>query len=58
MAPHLIVAELTRRGGRALLGALSLVVGVATFLSLQSYSAAYREAARAPLDQIGADVVA
>ena len=53
----LIVAELRGRPGRTLLGTLSLAVGVAVFLSLQAYADGYREAARAPLSEVGADLI-
>jgi ABC-type antimicrobial peptide transport system permease subunit len=53
-----VYAELRRRPGRTLASVLSVAVGVALFVSLQAYAAGYREAARAPLAQIGADIVA
>jgi ABC-type antimicrobial peptide transport system permease subunit len=37
---------------------VSVALGVALFISLQAYAEAYRQAARAPLVQIGADLVA
>ena len=51
-------AELSRRPARTLAGLLSVAVGVALFISLAAYAAAYREAARFPLTAIGANVVA
>jgi putative ABC transport system permease protein len=51
-------AELSRRPGRTLAATLSVAVGVALFVSLQAYAAGYRQAARAPLAQIGADIAA
>jgi len=53
-----VYAELRRRPRRTLASVLSVAVGVALFVSLQAYAAGYREAARAPLAQIGADIVA
>jgi lipoprotein-releasing system permease protein len=51
-------AELSRRPARTLAGLLSVSVGVALFISLAAYATAYREAARFPLTEIGANVVA
>ncbi len=53
-----VLAELRRRPGRTLAAVLSLAVGVSLFISLQAYSSGYRQAARAPLAEIGADIVA
>ena len=53
-----VLAELRRRPGRTLAAVLSLAVGVSLFVSLQAYSSGYRQAARAPLAEIGADIVA
>ena len=53
-----LYAELRRRPGRTFASVLSVAVGVALFVSLQAYAAGYREAARAPLAEIGADIVA
>ena len=57
---HLAFAwvELTRRPARTMAGLLSVAVGVALFLSLAAYAGAYRQAARVPLTEIGANVVA
>ena len=55
--PYLL-AELSHRPGRTLTAVLSVAVGVALFISLQAYAAGYRQAARAPLAQIGADIAA
>ena len=49
-------AELSRRPGRSLAPIASMALGVALFISLQAYAAGYRQAARAPLAQIGADL--
>lgn len=51
-------AELSRRPTRTLAGLLSVSVGVALFISLAAYAGAYRQAARFPLTEIGANVVA
>ncbi|OJF10545.1 hypothetical protein BG844_31520 [Couchioplanes caeruleus subsp. caeruleus] len=51
-------AELTGRPIRTLTGAVSLAIGLALFLSLQAYGSGYRQAARAPLSEIGTDIVA
>ncbi|MDE3076774.1 MAG: ABC transporter permease [Chloroflexota bacterium] len=53
-----VFAELTRRPARTIAAALAIAIGVAMFVSLQAYADGYRQAARAPLDQIGADVIA
>jgi len=53
-----LFAELRRRPGRTLIAALNVALGVALFVSLQAYATGYREAARAPLAEIGADVIA
>ncbi|HEX8347889.1 MAG TPA: hypothetical protein VF657_24620, partial [Actinoplanes sp.] len=53
----LVWAELTGRPIRTLTGAISLAIGLALFLSLQAYGNGYRQAARAPLAEIGTDIV-
>ncbi len=53
-----IVAELFRRPGRTLTTLLSVALGIALFISLQAYASGYRQAARAPLAEIGADIAA
>ena len=58
MNPGYVLAELRRRPARTLAAALSLAAAVALFISLQAYSSGYRQAARAPLAEIGTDVVA
>src|SRR3990170_6833155 len=50
--------ELRNRPSRALTGILSLALGVALFVSLQAYADGYRQAARAPLAEVGADLAA
>jgi len=58
MNPAYLLAELARRPGRTLSAILSVALGLALFVSLQAYAAGYREAARAPLAEIGADIAA
>lgn len=58
MNPTYLFTELLRRPGRTLAAVLSVAVGVALFISLQAYATGYRQAARAPLAQIGADIAA
>jgi lipoprotein-releasing system permease protein len=53
-----LFAELSRRPGRTLSVMLSVALGVALFVSLQAYANGYRQAARAPLSQVGADIAA
>ena len=53
-----LFAELARRPARTLAAILSVALGVALFVSLQAYASGYREAARAPLAEIGADIAA
>lgn len=56
MNPTYLFTELIRRPGRTWAAILSVAVGVALFVSLQAYAIGYRQAARAPLAQIGADI--
>lgn len=56
MNPTYLFAELLRRPGRSLAAVFSMALGVALFVSLQAYSGGYRQAAREPLAQIGADM--
>lgn len=51
-------AELRHRATRVAVGVASLAVGLAVFLSVQAYVDGYRVAARAPLTEIGTDIVA
>ncbi len=53
-----IIAELSHRPGRTMAGIMAVAIGIALFLSLQSYAGGYRSAARAPLTVVGTDVVA
>lgn len=55
---YYLIAELLRRPYRTLSAVLSIGIGIALFISLQAYAGAYREAARAPLHEIGADITA
>jgi lipoprotein-releasing system permease protein len=52
-----LLHELARRPARTLTALLSVAVGVALFLSLQAYAEGYRAGARAPLAEMGADLV-
>lgn len=53
-----LVSELTRQPFRTLSAILTIAVGIALFVSLQAYAGGYREAARAPLAAVGADITA
>jgi lipoprotein-releasing system permease protein len=53
-----IFAELTHRPARAWIAVLNLTFGVALFVSLQAYADGYRQAARAPLVEVGSDLTA
>jgi hypothetical protein len=53
-----VFTELKQRPGRTLTVVISVALGVALFISLQSYATGYRQAARAPLSLIGADIAA
>ncbi len=53
-----LFAELTRRPSRTLSAIFSVAVGIALFVSLQAYATGYRDAARAPLAEVGADITA
>jgi putative ABC transport system permease protein len=53
-----LFAEISRRPGRTLAAVLSMALGLALFVSLQAYAGGYRQAARAPLAEIGADIAA
>jgi putative ABC transport system permease protein len=50
--------ELTRRPSRSLSAIFSVAIGITLFVSLQAYAGGYREAARAPLSEVGADITA
>jgi putative ABC transport system permease protein len=53
-----LIAELTRRPSRTLSAVLTIAIGIALFISLQAYAGGYRDAARAPLSEVGADITA
>jgi ABC-type antimicrobial peptide transport system permease subunit len=52
------ITQLIRRPGRTLAAIFSVALGIMLFVSLQAYANGYRQAARAPLTQIGADLAA
>jgi lipoprotein-releasing system permease protein len=53
---HYVVKELYHQRRRTIISVLGLSIGIALFLILNALSLAYREAARAPLAEIGADI--
>ncbi len=53
-----LLTELRNRPARTLTGVLSIAIGVALFVSLQAFADGYRQAARAPLVEVGADLTA
>ena len=53
---HYVVKELYYQRRRTIISVVGLSVGIALFLILNALSLAYREAARAPLKEIGADI--
>jgi ABC-type antimicrobial peptide transport system permease subunit len=53
-----LFAELTRRPSRTISAIFSVAIGITLFVSLQAYAGGYREAARAPLSEVGADITA
>ena len=53
---HYVMKELYYQRRRTIVSVLGLSIGVALFLILNALSLAYREAARAPLTEIGADI--
>ncbi len=58
MNPKYLFTELIHRPGRTMTVVFSVAFGVALYISLQAYSTGYRQAARAPLALIGADIAA
>ncbi len=58
MNTHYALTQLVRRPGRTLAAIFSVALGIMLFVSLQAYADGYRQAARAPLTQIGADLAA
>ena len=55
---HYAFTQLIRRPGRSVGSLFSVSLGIMLFISLQAYADGYRQAARAPLTQIGADLAA
>ena len=53
---HYVVKELYYQRRRTIISVLGLSIGIALFIILNALSLAYREAARAPLKEIGADI--
>lgn len=53
-----IISVLSYHLTRTLAGVLSIAIGVTLFITLQAFSQAYRQAARAPLTEVGADLTA
>lgn len=53
-----LISELTRRPSRTLSAIFTIGIGIALFVSLQAYAGGYRDAARAPLAEVGADITA
>jgi ABC-type lipoprotein release transport system permease subunit len=51
-------STLTGRPARTLAAIASMALGIALFVSLQAYAGGYRQAARAPLVEVGADLTA
>ena len=51
-----VFQELTRRKRRTVMAVIGLSIGIALLVILNALSLAYREAARAPLKEIGADI--
>jgi len=58
MSLRYLFSELRNRPARTLTGLFSIAIGVALFVSLQAYADGYRQAARAPLVEVGADLTA
>lgn len=50
--------ELVMRPKRSLTGIISIAFAITVFLSLEAYSTGFKEAARAPLTEIGVDIIA
>lgn len=53
---HYVIKELYYRRRRTIVSVVGLSIGIALFIILNALSLAYREAARAPLKEIGADI--
>jgi putative ABC transport system permease protein len=56
MSPHYLINELYYQWRRTLAAIIGLSIGIALLIVLNSLSAAYRQAAHAPLKEIGADI--
>ena len=53
-----LFSEFIRRPSRTISAVFSVAIGIALFVSLQAYADGYREAARSPLSEVGADITA
>lgn len=53
---HYVFHELTRRRRRTVMAVIGLSIGIALLVILNALSLAYHDAARAPLNEIGADI--
>jgi putative ABC transport system permease protein len=53
-----LIAVLSYHRTRTLAGVLSIAIGVTLFITLQAFSQAYKQAARAPLTEVGANLTA
>jgi ABC-type antimicrobial peptide transport system permease subunit len=58
MNTRYVFTQLIARPGRTLGAVFSVAIGILLFVCLQAYADGYRQAARAPLTQIGADLAA
>ena len=52
-----IIKELQHRSNRTLVNVFGIAVGIALFVSISAVSAAYKDAARQPFKNIGADLI-
>ncbi|MBI5439704.1 MAG: ABC transporter permease [Deltaproteobacteria bacterium] len=52
-----VTKELLRHHNRTLVNVLGVAIGIALFIAINSLAAAFREASRAPLRSLGADLV-
>ena len=52
-----VIKELRHRSNRALVNVFGIAVGIALFVSISAVSAAYKDAARQPFKNIGADLI-
>jgi putative ABC transport system permease protein len=51
-----VTSEIQRRPSRTITAVVSIGIGIALLISLQAYADGYREAARAPLSEVGAAI--